>query len=408
MKKKTMKVRELFSRLFPERQIYHRSGGTVRYFTISPSQQAVLAAAVAAAVGWSLFATAHLVFLPKQSAVAGGQYEIDKYERWVQELRARDALSRSQLVERTEAFQQATVDFERRHQTLEILLTTLKNGGELEAAALRGNDAPLLVNASIDEADRRQSRPSSLDGNGATDVGLRGQIGAIQEEQQAFLDEVEEIAVERAEAARGVLRLTAVGANRIENNNEMGGPLIEFASLASGEFDSPEEAAFAERVAQVAARMEEARYYQDVVDNLPLGGPVGVPWRLTSNYGLRVDPFNKRPGWHNGIDIGAYWNAPITATGPGTISFAGTKSGYGRIVEIDHGHGFKSRYGHMKRINVKKGDTVAIGDVVGAMGSTGRSTGPHLHYEVWFNGKPYDPVEFLKAGRHVHEDNKRQ
>ncbi len=404
MKKKTMKVRELFSRLFPERQIYHRSGGTVRYFTISPSQQAVLAAAVAAAVGWSLYATANLVFMPKQGGVASGQYEIDKYERWVQELRARDALSRSQLVERTEAFQAATVGFERRHQTLEVMLNALTNGGELEAAALRGNDAPLLVNASIDEADRRQSRPSEFQEASATNVGLRGQIGEVQREQQAFLDEVEELAVERAEAARGVLRLTAVGSNRIENNREMGGPVVEFASLAKGEFDSPEEAAFAERVSQVAARMEEARYYQDVVDNLPLAQPVGVPWRVTSNYGLRVDPFNKRPGWHNGIDVGAYWNAPITTTGPGVVSFAGTKSGYGRIVEVDHGHGFKSRYGHLKRINVKKGDTVAIGDVVGAMGSTGRSTGPHLHYEVWFNGKPYDPVEFLKAGKHVHQD----
>jgi len=272
------------------------------------------------------------------------------------------------------------------------------------ASALRGNDAPLLVNVSIDEADRRQSRPSSGQDGNPTNVGLRGQITDIQKEQQAFLDEVEEIAVERAEAARGVLRLTAVGSNRIENNREMGGPLVEFASLARGEFNNPEEAAFAERVAQVAARMEEARYYQDVVDNLPLADPVGVPWRQTSNYGLRVDPFNKRPGWHNGIDIGAYWNAPITATGPGTVSFAGTKSGYGRIVEVDHGHGFKSRYGHLKRINVNKGDAVAIGDVVGAMGSTGRSTGPHLHYEVWFNGKPYDPVEFLKAGKHVHQD----
>lgn len=406
MKKKTMKVRELFSRLFPERQIYHRSGGTVRYFTISPSQQAVIAIAVAAAVGWSLFATANLIFLPKQTSMAGGQYEIDKYERWVQELRARDALSRSQLVERTEAFQQATVDFERRHQTLEVLLNALKNGGELEAAALRGNDASLLVNASIDEADRRQSRTQASSQDEAANVGLRGQIGVIQAEQQAFLDEVEEIAIERAEAARGVLRLTAVGANRIENNREMGGPLVEFASLAKGEFASPEEAAFAARVSQVAARMEEARYYQEVVDNLPLADPVGVNWRLTSAYGLRVDPFNKRPGWHNGVDIGAFWNAPITSTGPGVVSFAGTKSGYGRIVEVDHGHGFKSRYGHLKRINVSKGDTVAIGDVVGAMGSTGRSTGPHLHYEVWFNGKPYDPVEFLKAGKHVHQDER--
>ncbi|WP_084419139.1 M23 family metallopeptidase [Henriciella litoralis] len=405
MKKKTMKVRELFSRLFPERQIYHRSGGTVRYFTISPSQQAVLSAAVAAAVGWSLYATAALVFIPNSGLAANGQNEIDKYERWVQELRARDALSRSQLVERTEAFQEATVDFERRHRTLEVMLETLKNGGELETAALRGNDAPLLVNASIDEADRRQSRPSAdIQQASASNVGLRGQIAEIQQDQQKLLDEMEEIAVERSEAARGVLRLTAVGANRIANTEEMGGPLIEFASLTSGEFGTPEEAAFAQRVAQVAARMEEARYYEDVVSTLPLAQPVGVPYRMTSNYGLRVDPFNKRPGWHNGIDVGAYWNAPITSTGPGTVSFAGSKSGYGKVIEIDHGHGFKSRYGHLKRIDVKKGEKVAIGDVIGAMGSTGRSTGPHLHYEVWFNNKPYDPVEFLKAGKHVHEE----
>ena len=196
MKKTTMKVRELFSRLFPERQIYHRSGGTVRYFTISPSQQAVLSTAIAAAVGWSLYATASLIFLPSGGIAANGQQEIDKYERWVQELRARDALSRSQLVERTEAFQEATVDFERRHRTLEVMLDALKNGGELETAALRGNGAPLLVNASIDEADQRQSRPSASEQDGrASNVGLRGQIADIQLEQQAFLDEVEDIAV---------------------------------------------------------------------------------------------------------------------------------------------------------------------------------------------------------------------
>lgn len=405
MKKKTMKVRELFSRLFPERQIYHRSGGTVRYFTISPSQQAVLSVAVAAVVGWTLYATASLVFLPSGSFSAHGQQEIDKYERWVQELRARDALSRSQLVERTEAFQEATIGFERRHRTLEVMLETLKNGGELEASALRGDDAPLLVNASIDEADRRQSRPTpAVVETTTTKPSLRGKIDDVQREQQAFLDEVENIAVERAEAARGVLRLTAVGANRIAENREMGGPVVQFASLTSGEFDNAEDAMFAERVAQVAARMEEARYYEGVVSTLPLGEPVGVTSRLTSSYGLRVDPFNKRPGWHNGIDLGAYWNAPITATGPGTVSFAGSKSGYGRVVEVDHGNGFKSRYGHLKRINVKKGDSVVIGDVVGAMGSTGRSTGPHLHYEVWFNNKPYDPIEFLKAGKHVHQE----
>ena len=125
---------------------------------------------------------------------------------------------------------------------------------------------------------------------------------------------------------------------------------------------------------------------------------------MTSPYGLRVDPFTKRPAWHNGIDFGAYYKAPIAAAGPGVVTIAGRRSGYGRLVEIDHGHGFRSRYAHLNSISVKKGDTVAIGDTIGLMGSSGRSTGPHLHYEVWFNDKPYDPIDFLKAGRHVHQD----
>ena len=194
MTKKTMKVGELFSRLFPERQIYHRSGGTVRYFIISPSQQAVLSVAIAAVVGWTLYATASLVFLPGSTLSAQGQQQIDKYERWVQELRARDALSRSQLVERTEAFQEATVSFEERHRTLEVMLDALRNGGELETAALRGDGTALLVNASIDEADRRQSRASESIQEARTDnAGVRRQIADIQREQQVFLDEVEDI-----------------------------------------------------------------------------------------------------------------------------------------------------------------------------------------------------------------------
>ena len=92
------------------------------------------------------------------------------------------------------------------------------------------------------------------------------------------------------------------------------------------------------------------------------------------------------------------------ASGPGTVSFAGARSGYGRVVEVDHGYGFKSRYGHLRSITVSKGDTVDVGDLVGKMGTTGRSTGYHLHFEVFFNGKAYDPVKFLKAGRHVHEE----
>ncbi len=402
--KSNSKVSDFIRNLFPERQIYHRSGGTVRYFTISPFQQMVLAAAAAALIGWSGFATVSVLLNKNSGTSIASDGEVHKLERWVEELRARDNLSSAQLKARTEAFQDATIDFERRHQTLATMLEALKTGGELDVSALRGDASSLLVTATIDEADARQSQDLTQTASLLPKVGPSGTVSNIRDDQEVFLDELEEIAVERAEAARGVLRLTSVGASRIENTQNMGGPAVEFASLLTGDFASPEEAVFAGRVAQVAARMEEARHFEGLVESLPLAMPIGVPSRFTSPFGLRTDPFTKRPGWHNGVDMAAYWNAPIVAAGPGKVIFAGSKRGYGRAVDIDHGQGFVSRYAHLNRISVKRGDEVSIGDKLGTMGSSGRSTGPHLHYEVYFNGKPYDPADFMKAGKHVHKD----
>lgn len=400
--KATLKVSDFVRNAFPERQIYHRSGGTVRYFTISSLQQIMLAVAAAAIVGWSIFATASFMLRTGAPTGLASDSEVHKLERWVQELRARDALSSSQLAQRTEAFQVATLDFERRHNTLKTMLDALQTGGALEVSALRGDSASLLVTASIDEADARQSQRLTQTASALPQVGLSGQVSQIRGEQKQFLDQIEDMAVERAEAARGVLKLTKVGASRITSGENMGGPEITFASLLSGNFESPEEEEFAIRVSQVAARMEEARYFEDMVDKLPLATPVGIPSRITSNFGMRTDPFRKRPGWHGGIDMGAGWNAPIVAAGPGKVIYAGSKTGYGRVVEVDHGQGFVSRYGHLNKVLVKRGQTVSLGDTVGLMGSSGRSTGPHLHYEVLFHGKQYNPVEFIKAGKHVY------
>ncbi|MEM9937836.1 MAG: peptidoglycan DD-metalloendopeptidase family protein [Pseudomonadota bacterium] len=398
------KISDLVRNWFPERQIYHRSGGTVRYFTISSPQQMMLAGAALALVCWSMFATASFLFSMGSTRNYVADDEVHKLERWVQELRARDTLSTDQLAQRTEAFQDATLDFERRHQTLSAMLNALKNGEQLEVSTLRGDSAPLLVTASIDEADARQSQEVQQASASLPQVGLSGQVANIRSEQQEFLDEIEDMAVQRAESARGVLRLTKVGAGRITSGENMGGPEITFASLVSGEFDTPEEAQFASRVAQVAARMEEARYFEGLVDNLPLATPIGIPSRITSPFGMRTDPIRKRPAWHGGIDMGAGWNAPIVAAGPGKVIYAGRKSGYGRVVDVDHGQGFVSRYAHLNKIVAKRGQTVAIGDKLGTMGSSGRSIGPHLHYEVLFHGKPYNPVEFIKAGKHVYQD----
>lgn len=409
MAKWSSNLKAAFNKAFPERQIYHRSGGTVRYISVSPWQQAIFAAGVTAIVGWTIFATGSFVLGGSSSALSGNPdgRELAKYERWVQELRAKDALSRSLLEERTDAFQKETVEWEERQKSLEDLYKQLKGEDDLETSSLKGDGSALLVEASIEEADSRQSRePVRITAQFET-ASSRGSVKSLKMNQERILDEAEEIATERTERARGILALTTIGSNRIIASSETGGPFISLANATAGRDLtglSLADATFYNRLAQTQARVAEMVYYEDIVSSLPLGIPVGVPYRLTSNYGVRVDPFNKRPGWHNGIDMAAYHAAPIVAAGPGVVSYAGPRAGYGRLVEVDHGHGFKSRYGHLSGTTVKKGDTVEVGDLVGKMGTTGRSTGDHLHFEVWFNGKPYDPIEFLKAGRHVHEE----
>jgi murein DD-endopeptidase MepM/ murein hydrolase activator NlpD len=205
---------------------------------------------------------------------------------------------------------------------------------------------------------------------------------------------------------RGILRLTGVSVSRLvgaDADAEMGGPLVP-QDLIEYLRQSGMDSAFAHRVSQVAARVAESRRLQAIADATPLAQPVAVEsFRETSGYGPRVDPFTGRPAFHAGLDLAAFERAPVVATSPGVVSFAGVKTGYGFVVEVDHGHGFKTRYGHLRDLQVSRGERVAIGQRIGSMGSTGRSTGTHLHYEVWFRGRAVDPINFLRAGRHVHE-----
>ncbi|MBC7952983.1 MAG: M23 family metallopeptidase [Rhodospirillaceae bacterium] len=130
---------------------------------------------------------------------------------------------------------------------------------------------------------------------------------------------------------------------------------------------------------------------------LPLAAPLDN-YAVSSGFGLRRDPINRRRAMHAGIDLLAPMRSPVVATAPGRVVFAGRKGGYGRMVEIDHGLGVHTRYGHLSAIHVHTGQSLAVGQRVGLLGSTGRSTGPHLHYEVMVDGKPRNPQPFLKAG----------
>jgi murein DD-endopeptidase MepM/ murein hydrolase activator NlpD len=134
-----------------------------------------------------------------------------------------------------------------------------------------------------------------------------------------------------------------------------------------------------------------------MVSRLPVGSP--VPGQKTSsNFGRRSDPFLHRAAMHSGLDFRARRGHPVHATGAGKVIKAGYNGGYGRMVEISHGNGLTTRYAHMSRILVKVGQKISVGKIVGKVGSTGRSTGPHLHYEVRHQGRAQNPARYVRAG----------
>jgi murein DD-endopeptidase MepM/ murein hydrolase activator NlpD len=134
--------------------------------------------------------------------------------------------------------------------------------------------------------------------------------------------------------------------------------------------------------------------------SLPLTAPVDQ-YRISSSYGARTDPVNGRKAKHRAVDFAAPSGASIYATAPGKIVFAGWRGRYGRTIEIDHGHGIRTRYAHLRKILVKVGDEVDHRQKIGLVGSSGRSTGPHVHYEVRYKNQARNPMKFLKAGKYV-------
>lgn len=138
---------------------------------------------------------------------------------------------------------------------------------------------------------------------------------------------------------------------------------------------------------------EEADKFQKYLSRVPLGPPV---WgKITSRYGYRTDPFTGNYEFHEGVDIRAPWGTRVRATADGKVIYAGWKGGYGKIVILQHAYGFRTMYAHLSKISVKPGQWVRSGDVVGYVGSTGRSTGPHVHYEVWRYSKRENPIKYM-------------
>ena len=152
--------------------------------------------------------------------------------------------------------------------------------------------------------------------------------------------------------------------------------------------------------------MENLITLTGIVEHFPIARPMKDKHRLSSFYGTRKDPFNGKPAFHAGLDFVGPMGAGIYSTNGGKVTFAGWRAAYGRMVEVDHGLGFATRYAHLRSMAVKEGQLVKAGELLGTQGSSGRSTGSHLHYEVRLNNRALNPSKFIKAGDYVQKNSK--
>lgn len=234
---------------------------------------------------------------------------------------------------------------------------------------------------------------------------LEGRLAMLESSQRQLVDRIRDRTNASIEDLEAAVSLTGLDLDHLLNRVQeavsddepgLGGPLLAMAT--SGDPDDTD--AFQSRVVHLEGRLDRWAALNKALEVLPIAAPM-EEFRITSGYGPRKDPFTKRRAFHSGLDFAGPWRSKVLTTAPGVVKFAGRKGAYGKSVVIDHGHGIVTRYGHLHKITVKKGDVVKFQQQIGVMGNTGRSRGSHLHYEVVYDGKTLDPARFLKAGKHV-------
>lgn len=243
---------------------------------------------------------------------------------------------------------------------------------------------------------------------------LMRQSEDIDSTRQATKDNMDALAIRLGRLQAHVMRLDALGDRLTKKANldkgefdfsegpAQGGPAesetAKAASMGVPDFVASIESLSKqlENRAQQLGLLETMMMNRDLQDEVvPAGRPINSGW-LSSYFGVRTDPFTGHKAHHGGVDFAGKLGSDIVSVAAGVVTWASRRYGYGNLVEINHGNGYVTRYGHAQEILVTVGETVKKGDVLALMGSTGRSTGPHVHFEVILNGKTVDPIKFIR------------
>jgi murein DD-endopeptidase MepM/ murein hydrolase activator NlpD len=340
------------------------------------------------------------------------------YEDRIAELRAQvDRISSRQLLDQ-EQFEQKLEQMLRRQAAMESRTNAL---GDLPDPIVTGSIKPAARGTMANPARIPPRKPSPLNDKGAllvaperdgplpsradrsvrTAGGIEAALARVQasldrleRRQGVTLDSLEESYDAKARRIRGVLADLGIDANKIAGSGKSvatGGPFVPVRPPSSA---NP----FERQVYRIKIARNQVERLTRSLSAVPVRKPLDGELDLSSGFGVRTDPFTRSPAMHTGLDMIADTGEPVRATANGKVTAAGWNGGYGKAVDIDHGNGFSTRYGHLSAIDVRVGQTVRIGQAIGKVGTTGRSTGSHLHYETRLWGEAVDPEKFLRAG----------
>jgi len=415
--------------LFPFRQIVFRSEGKARCLNFSSRVQGSVAGIIFVFSGWVIFSTAN-VFLH--------EIELAKKDAEIAEVRVAYRSLMGEVADYQKRFSNVVRDLEENQTMMMSLagqnskiqknLTTLTSSRQARAKV---DAARSVMNKQLGDVETQmqslaQRNFSLRDDMASIDTDLQAALTErntalmestkmrydikVLENQLVQLENKENSTVERLTAQsdnfitsmESVIEMTGLNvADLMAGDPELvagqGGPFIAFKA------DNRPGGRLKSKLQTLENRLDYTKSLQTVIKKLPFAPPL-QGYHITSKFGKRRDPVNGKLSMHYGLDFGSSPHALILATAAGTVTHAGWKGSFGKLVEIDHGAGIKTRYAHMSKVLVKKGQKVHFGEKIGRIGSTGRSTGPHLHYEIMFRDKGLDPMQFIKAGRNVFQE----
>ena len=430
-------------RHFPEQRLFLKSDTETRFIRLRPATQIIALVGGTLALAWTIVATA-LIMMDSIGAGSAREQSVRQQALYEERLNALSSDRDLRAEEAVRAQERFNIALAQVSEMQERLLASEDRRQELETGIEAIQDT---LRAAIKERDEARSEVEkvtlalSAQSGGATEAGrvadtmatlefLTGALGeAAQERNEELAD---------AEAAREEVRLIADAKEALELRNDaiftkleealtvsvepldkmfreagmspdnlldavrngysgQGGPLTPITFSTSGGTLTPEEV----RANAILGRLDRMNMYRIAAYTLPFAIPVKDSFRWTSGFGYRRDPKGAGTRMHEGTDMAGAYGTPIYSTAEGTVIFAGWNAGYGRHVRIRHANGVETTYSHMAQLRVEVGQRVSRGDRIGDMGNSGRSTGTHLHYEVYVNGTPVNPMTFIKAAKNV-------